>query len=255
MVKKILSAVAFLSVAFFGTVQAQVPSYETGAGPEKGNVLLSVNFGVGSFISQSAPLPNLASYDLSAPMQNWFDQKPILNVEGRWFVSEKWALKLTGGFAYNYNPGYLEVPGNVNGTGIVDVGNLPTYNAVSNSSNVQFSVGVGAERYWKIGDSERLYFRAGGELGWAYGRASATADNEAYAGLSIGEAYALRVAPVTGFDYFIGKALFVGIDVRPVAYQYSVYNIRPQAGIKMMSADSHSFSFISQPMIKFGIRF
>lgn len=255
MIKKILSAVAFLSIALVGTVQAQAPSYETAAGPAKGNVLLSLNLGAGSFIGQSAPLPNLKSYDLQAPTQNWFDTKPILNVEGRWFMTEQWSIKLSGGLAYNYNPGYLEVPGNVDGEGTTDVGNLPTYHAVPNSSNIQFSLGVGADHYWKMADVERLFFRAGAEVGWAYGRASTTADSPDYAGRAIGEAYAFRVAPLAGFDYFIAKCLFVGIEVRPVAYQYSVFKIRPQAGIKLMSSDSHSFSFLSQPMIKFGIRF
>jgi hypothetical protein len=49
--------------------------------------------------------------------------------------------------------------------------------------------------------------------------------------------------------------LFVGIDVRPVAYQYSIYSERPKVGLKSIASDNHAFSFIAQPTLKLGFRF
>lgn len=245
--KKIFSSVLFLFILSCGVLVAQE---DESFAPEKGDIMLSVNFGVGSYIGMSAPKPNLSEYSLSAPMSAWFDKKPILDVEGKWFVSDKWALKLSAGFTYSNNPGYSEVTG----TGGTEPGSVPTYKAVPNSDNIQYSVGLGANRYY-ASRSNRLFFYFGGETGFAYGKVTAKADSEEYMGASIAEAYAFRLAPVCGFDYFFDKLLFVGVDVRPVAYQYTVYKERPQVGLGNLSSDTHTFSFISQPMIKLGIKF
>lgn len=248
--KKILCLVMLLSFAFSVFAQSSGD-----VEPKKGDWLFSVNFGVGSYIGTSAPKPNLSNYTLSAPMSAWFDKNPILDVEGKWFVSDKWALKLTAGFNYSYNPAYKEVTGTSTGSGIIEVGDIPTYNAVPSSDNIQFFVGVGADHYFKT-KWERLYLRVGGEFGYAYGRVSVNAeDDEDYMGASLGEAYALKVAPVLGTDYFFNQALFLGFDIRPIEYQYSTYSERPQAGLSLLSSDNHSFSVLSRPMIKLGIRF
>lgn len=248
--KKILYLVMLLSFGFsaFAQNSGEVE-------PKKGDWMFSVNFGVGSYIGTSAPKPNLSNYTLSAPMSAWFDKNPILDIEGKWFLSDKWSLKLTGGFHYGYNPAYNEVTGTVNGTGDIEVGDIPTYNAIPNSDNIQFFLGVGADRYFKT-KWNQLYLRIGGEFGYAYGRVTVNAqDSEDYMGASLGETYAFKVAPVFGADYFFNQALFLGFDIRPVDYQYSTYSERPQAGLGLLSSDNHTFSILSRPMIKLGIKF
>ena len=248
MIKKILSIVAFLSLVFpiAGNAQNQQP--ETAANL-KGDWTLSVNFGIGSHIGQSAPAPNLNSYTFSAPVDSRYSGKPVLEVEFRRFMSDKWAMKLSGGFGYDYSPGYREV------TGSEGVNGVPTYNAVPSGSKLQFAVTLGADRYWSVCGSSRLFFRCGGEAGFAYGQTRQNADDsEAYMGASIGEAYAFKVAPVAGFDFFFGQVLFAGIEIRPVEYRYSTYSIRPQTGLGLLSSDNHNISFLSVPMLKFGVR-
>lgn len=245
--RKRFSSIIFLFMLVCATSVAQD---DAGLGPEKGDVMLSVNFGVGSYIGMSAPKPNLSEYTLSAPMSGWFDKKPILDVEAKWFVSKDWALKLSGGFTYSNNPGYSEVIG----TESTDPGSVPTYKAVPNSDNMQYAIGLGANRYYES-RSNRLFFYFGGETGFAYGRVTAKADSEEYMGASVAEAYAFRLAPVCGFDYFFDQLLFVGVDVRPISYQYTLYKERPQVGLGNLSSDNHTISFISQPMIKLGIKF
>lgn len=253
--KKILSIATFLCFIFVGAAQAQ--EQETDYSPQKNDFMVSVNFGIGSHIGWSAPQPNLKSYSLAAPMSAWFDKKPTLGLEGRWFFTDKWALKLTGGFAYGYNPAYKEAEGTIQGEGAIPSGDIeiPTYKAIPKSENLQFSVGLGASRYYAT-KMDRLFLHIGGEFGFAYGRTSVNGeDNMDYMGASVGEAYALRVAPVCGFDYFFAPSLFIGVDFRPVAYQYSVYSERPQVGLPLLSSDNHSFSFIANPIIKFGFKF
>ena len=113
---------------------------------------------------------------------------------------------------------------------------------------------LGAERYVKT-KYNKLFFRYGGEFGFSYGRQTAKADDESYLGKSVGEAFGYRVAGVTGFDYFVSKAFFISIEIRPLAYDYTVYNIRPQVGLKLLSSDRHGIYFLSNPMLKIGFRF
>ena len=131
--KKILYLVTLLSFAFSAYAQNS-----NDVGPKKGDLMLSVTFGVGSYIGTSAPAPNLSKYTLSAPMTAWFDKNPMLGVEGRWFVSDRWALKATGGFNFSHNPGYKEVTGTVGSTSDINEGEVPTYSAVPDADNIQF---------------------------------------------------------------------------------------------------------------------
>ena len=119
---------------------------------------------------------------------------------------------------------------------------------------IKYSIVLGAERFVKT-KYDKLFFRYGGEFGFSYGKQEAKADDESYLGKSIGEAFGYRVAGVTGFDYFVSKALFISIEIRPIAYDYTVYNIRPQVGLKLLSSDTHGFDFLSNPMLKIGFRF
>jgi hypothetical protein len=250
------SIIAFLLFAFVG-LQAQAQEAQSGETylPGQHSFTVSVNFGIGSQLGKvNAPPPDLSGYQLSAPMTSWFDKKPILDVEGRWFFLEKWALKLTGGLALSYNPAYDEVPGLQTGEEFAP-GDIPAYSQVLMKDNLQYSVGLGVDRYFTT-KSDRIFMRAGLEGGFAYARA-ATRDKggEQYLGASVAEAYAFRVAPVVGIDYYFVKQLFVGFDIRPVAYQYSLYSERPQTGLKSIASDNHAFSFIAQPTLKLGFRF
>lgn len=240
--KNILSVLILISGILSVSAQESIAT-------RKGDFAVSVNFGVGSYIGMSAPAPDLPDYTLSAPMTGWFDKNPILDIEGRWFASDKWALKLSAGFSFGHNPGHSAVPG----TGS-NLGDIPTYNAVPKSNNMQFAITTGAERYFQS-KVNGLFFRVGGELGYAYGRNSAKADDVKYMGTALAEAYTLKVAPVVGIDYFFNQVLFVGVDVRPLAYHYSIYNIRPQEGLGLLKSKGHSLAIVAQPMVKLGFKF
>jgi outer membrane protein W len=245
--KKTLYIIMLLSFAFTAFAQNA---------PKKNDLMFSFTFGTGSHIGTSAPAPNLSNYTLAAPMTAWFDKTPVLGIEGRWFFTDKWALKLTGGLNYSYNPGYNELTGTADiSRPTIDVGEIPTYNAVANAGNIQFHIGTGADYYFSP-VSNNLSLRLGGEFRYAYGRLTANAtDSEDYMGAAIGEAFGFGIAPVMGADYFFAGNLFLGFDIRPLAYQYSVFNERPQAGLGLLSSDNHTFSILSQPTLKIGIRF
>ena len=221
--------------------------------PKEGDKSVSLNLGVGSFVGMEAPAPDLSTYNISAPQTSWFDKQLSLNFEFRWMFAKKWALKAMGGFSFKHNPEYKALPGNST-DGKFETGDIPDYNFVTSKDKIKYSIVLGAERYVKT-KYDKLFFRYGGEFGFSYGKQEAKADDESYLGKSIGEAFGYRVAGVPGFDYFVSKALFISIEIRPIAYDYTVYNIRPQVGLKLLSSDSHGFDFLSNPMLKIGFRF
>ncbi len=247
MKKKSFYLIAIFLLGSFSVFAQGQKSQHDAVRPEKNDVMLSVNFGVSSFLGTSAPAPNSSSYSNSAPTGGWFEKTPNLTVEGRWFMSEKWAWKLTGGFAFSTSPEYSEV------TGIA--GEIPTYKSVPAANNLQFSLGLGAD-YYLPARWNKLLLRVGPECVFGYGREIKNAvDSEDYMGSSIGGAYAFSLAPVFGADYFVSPNLFLGFDVRAVEYTYSIYSVRPQAGLGLLSSDNHSFAALARPTIKLGIRF
>ncbi|MDR0560918.1 MAG: hypothetical protein LBG92_12200 [Prevotellaceae bacterium] len=260
MMKKIIRTgiLALISTVIFDSAQAQQEesgSEKSEYAPAKGAVTVSLNFGSGSYVGRGAPAPNLQSYSLSAPIEGWFSAKPVFDLEGKYFVSDKWAIKLSGGLFVAYNPGYKEVLGTVDGEGEIPDGEIPSYKAVPATDNIQYSVAVGAERYI-ASLYDRIFLRVGGELGFSYGRVLQNADDEKYKGAAIGEAYSFRVQPVVGADWYILRQWFIGLDVRPLSYHYSVYSERPQVGMGLLSSDSHSFTFLRQsPTLKLGFKF
>ncbi|MFV0346201.1 MAG: BT1926 family outer membrane beta-barrel protein [Bacteroidales bacterium] len=58
-----------------------------------------------------------------------------------------------------------------------------------------------------------------------------------------------------GIDYYFNRTIFLGLEISPISYEYAVYNIRPQQGLSLLSADTHGFNFISNPQLKVGFRF
>ena len=250
MLKRVLT----ISIIMTGSVLlANAQEKQEDVTPKKGDKAVSLNLGVGSFVGMEAPAPNLSSYNISAPQTSWFDKQLSLNFEFKWMFAEKWALKAMGGFSFKNNPEYKAVPGSST-EGKFEEGDVPDYKFVTSKDNLKYSVVLGAERYVKT-KYNKLFFRYGGEFGFSYGRQTAKADDESYLGKSVGEAFGYRVAGVTGFDYFVSKAFFISIEIRPLAYDYTVYNIRPQVGLKLLSSDRHGIDFLSNPMLKIGFRF
>ncbi|MCD7970778.1 MAG: hypothetical protein LUF87_10555 [Alistipes sp.] len=233
-------------------VAAQEKQYDL---PRKGNVQVSVIVGAGTYVTKTAPVPDLTDYSISAPIINWFDKSPILELEGRWFFTDRWAAKLTAGFAMNVSPRQDAVAGLFEeGTTNLTVTDIPNYLGVGGSENYQLSFSLGADHYWDLGKG--LMFRLGAEGGFAYAKAKYKAnDEDNYYDPSKGMAYMVNVSPVAGLDYYVTRTLFLSIGVRVLTYQYSLYSEIPQPGLKTLAADSHTFNFLGRPELKIGFTF
>ena len=223
------------------------------ATPKKGDLTVAVTAGYNSYTSLSAPAGNLNDYKLQAVSTNWNEKQLMLGIEGGWFFKDLWKATLGGGMSITSNPGYAAVPGTAEG-GNVGGASIPSYGAVASESDIQFNVFAGVDRYFKSKVSGLMPY-VGGRIGYAYGRNSAYADSEEYVGKSIAESFNVRVALTAGVDYSINDVLFVGAQIDGLAYTYNMSTYKPQAGLGNLSADSHNFSLLAAPTLKFGFKF
>ena len=223
------------------------------ATPKKGDLTVAVTAGYNSYTSLSAPAGNLNDYKLQAVSTNWNEKRLMLGIEGGWFFKDLWKATLGGGMSITSNPGYAAVPGTAEG-GNVGGASIPSYGAVASESDIQFNVFAGVDRYFKSKVSGLMPY-VGGRIGYAYGRNSAYADSEEYVGKSIAESFNVRAALTAGVDYYINDVLFVGAQIDGLAYTYNMSTYKPQAGLGNLSADSHNFSFLAAPTLKFGFKF
>lgn len=69
-----------------------------------------------------------------------------------------------------------------------------------------------------------------------------------------GQEYAIRGGVVAGIEFAVYRGLTIGFEVCPAVYQYSVIDIHP-TGLTAFRADNHSIKILSQPRLRFGIRF
>ena len=107
--KKIISLI--ICFTFILGVSTQHLMAQESVALEKNDVMVSLNLGVGSYIQGDFQMPGKANYNLMVPMSGWFDKGLMLDLEGRWMMTDKWAVKLSGGFNFSHNPGYAELPG------------------------------------------------------------------------------------------------------------------------------------------------
>ena len=221
--------------------------------PKKGDLTVAVTVGYNSYTSLSAPAGNLNDYKLQAVSTNWNEKQLMLGIEGGWFFKDLWKATLGGGMSITSNPGYAAVPGTAEG-GNVGGASIPSYGAVASESDIQFNVFAGVDRYFKSKIAGFMPY-AGARIGYAYGRNSAYADSEEYVGKSIAESFNVRVALTAGVDYYINDVLFVGAQIDGLAYTYNMSTYKPQAGLGNLSADSHNFSLLAAPTLKFGFKF
>lgn len=224
-------------------------------GPEKGDKMVSLNLGIGSSVGNGIlVVPDQSSYSVSSPSSSWFDKGLALDIEFRWMVASKWALKAKGGLVYSFSPEYGALPGVYDAEKGYETGDIPDYKLVPESNRLQYHVALGVDRIVPTKYS-RLFFHYGLEAGFAYGRTIANSKDENYSGKAVNETYSISGNTVVGLDYFLGEAIYTGLEICPVGYTYGVNSIRPQAGLKLLSADTHTINFLACPTIKLGFRF
>ena len=218
--------------------------------PKKGDFTVAATVSYNNYTNISTSEGNWSSYSLSSAFESWSDKQLAVGLEGGWFFQDLWKVTLGGGMSITTNPGCEKVEG----TGY-ELGDIPTYEAVSNESTVQFHVYTGVDRYFdNLFKVKNLMPYAGVRIGYAYGRNSAYGD-ETWMGKSMAESFNIRGALTAGIDYYFNDAIFMGIQVDPFAYTYNKTSMVPQEGLATMEAKANNFSFLAAPTLKVGFKF
>lgn len=228
---------------------------QEGNGPVKKDFTVSGTIGYNSYVGKNAPSGLENSYQNAAVGTDWFDSKLMIGIEGKWFFSNAWALRLGGGLGFTNNPGYTAKPGTVDEDSEPGDGSVPDYRAVGDGQNLKYNVYTGIDRYFQSKKVSNLYFYTGAQVGFAYGLNQVKFDEETSMGKSTGEAFNIRAALNCGVEYYVLPAMFIGLEVSPFAYTYNMTTIKPQAGLSNLSADSHNFAFLAAPTLKIGFKF
>lgn len=264
--------ISALLLGLLGSVFAQEDS---GFGPAAGDFSGAVLFGRGSFLSTGLDVPSApwTNYNWtvsgSAPYQNSVeaglnDVSNMLGVEGRYFVTSRIAVKLSGGAIYrgtparDYVPGLMD-PNSPNATWI------PIYNAVQQDSRVDFNLNIGGDYIFPSKKFDRIFPYVGANIPLLYGRRTQydpTITLESNGGFVIAdvgmrhaEVFGFGLQTVAGVDYYIAKGLYFGFEFKPISYVYAFNRKIPAPGLVPLEADTHTWSFFSQIYCKLGFRF
>lgn len=233
---------------------------ETKAGEKaekKARLTLAVTAGANTGAAITAPAGTLATYGIEAPSANWMNKGLSFGVEGGILIGKHWRLNIGGGFNFATNPNYSEVPGTAdpNATAEENWGEVPNYSAVDLQQSIAYTAFFGTDYIFDIPAVPALKPYMGIRFSGAYACNQKVADTPLAMGSSVAESFALRASLMTGADYYITDAFFIGIGFDIASYTYSVNVIKPQQGLGALGADSHNIGAFAQPQLKIGVRF
>ncbi len=244
-------------------------------GPAKGDFSGAVLFGRGSFLSTGLDVPNAPGSNAgwyvlgTAPYQNSVeagsnDVSNMLGVEGKYYISDKFALKISGGAIYRGTPPRDFIPG------VIDPASpnatwIPNYNAVVQDERVDANLNIGADFIFPSKKFDRIYPFAGFNIPLLYGRRSLydptiTANPDGSfvitdVGVRHAEVIGFGLQATAGIDYYIAKGFFIGFEFKPVSYVYAYNRKIPAPGLEVLEADTHTWSLFSQIYFKVGFNF
>ena len=245
------------------------------AGPTAGSFSGAVLFGRGSFLSSGMDVPS-APYNytnwsvsgsapyLSSVEAGYNDVSNMLGVEGRYFFSNKFALKMSGGAIYRGTPARVNLPGVIDPYA-PNAAWIPAYNSVMQEERVDANFNLGADIFFPSKKYEKVFPYMGVNVPVMYGRRTQFDPTITYnsdgsfviadVGVRHAEVIAFGLQYVAGIDYYIAKGLFFGFEFKPVSYVYAYNRKIPAPGLEVLEADTHTFSFFSQIYFKVGFNF
>jgi len=263
----IISALVF---GLLGSVLAQ----DGGFGPAAGDFSGAVLFGRGNFLTSGLDIPSAPGYysswsvSGSAPYYNvveanYNDATNIVGIEGRYFFTDRIALKVSGGAILRSTPPRTNLPGYYP-SGVPVSSWIPAYSAVEQKNYMDANLNIGADYLFPSSKFERVFPYVGANIPFYYGRRSAydptIIDNNGIptvvdVSMRHVEIVGFGIQAVSGIDYYLAEGFYLGCEVKPVSYVYAISRKLPAAGLEIWEADTHTFTFFSQVFLKLGFRF
>lgn len=198
----------------------------------------------------------------------------MIGAEFRYFVSERVALKLNGSGSFRNTPAQENVQGVTPATsGAIDsespnAGWIPNYNATVMDNSITGNAAIGLEFHFKSTGKVSPYW--GIMIPASYTRRSmydptvtvnmqnpslSSAVKITDVGVRHVEQVGFGGQLVLGGDYNFTESLYLGFEIKPVSYIYAFNTKFPAPGLETRSADSHSYGFFTQPILKIGMKF
>lgn len=265
-----------ISALLFCLLPSVLAQEETAAfGATKGDFSGAVLFGRGSFLVTgldvpSAPYNNTGwSVSGSAPYLNaveagYNDVSNMLGVEGKYYLSNKFALKISGGAIYRGTPSRGNLPSVIDPSAPNSVW-IPYYNAVIQDQRIDANLNLGADFIFPSKKYDRIFPFVGFNIPLMYGRRSVfdptiTVNSDgsfviADVGVRHAEIIGFGLQSTAGIDYYLAKGLFMGFEFKPVSYVYAYNRKLPAPGLEVLEADTHTWSLFSQIYFKIGFNF
>lgn len=220
-----------------------------------GTFKVSLNLGNSPYNVVYAPYQASSSQTNPATGASWVSggSNSLVNMMGmefRYFVANQIAIKLLAGGQSILIPAQNDIPGTSSGSYDPQT-DIPTFTDIAEQKIHQYMVLVGADKYF-VKNNVALY--TGIEGGFRYAANSSKSIAEQSAGTSIGEVYGFNGAITFGAEYNMNDGLFLGLEIRPVSFAYTVTTIEPVPGASQ-KADNYNCGFFVYPMMKVGIRF
>jgi len=253
-------------------------NFKPAAGDFSGAIMFGRSMGQWNLTTPYSPtrgnVPSGSSWNVYgvAPQANGVNgtSNSIANMVGaevRYFLSGQIAVKASGfGIIRNTPP-----RDNMQGIVAYDMPNagwIPDYQAVKAYNRVDMNINLGGEYHFN-GKFDRVDPWFGVTVPFYYGRQSeydpgvtmydlGGSDPEIWVhdvGPRHGELIAFGGSAVGGIDFYLMEGMFVGLEIKPVSYVYAYMLQYPAPGLPTMGSDTHTFSFMSQPLFKLGFRF
>lgn len=240
-------------------------------GPSKGTKVISLLMGKSQSFGSWLTLPsaNSTSYSIQTPgMYPGITDNSAVNmigIEGKWFFSDTWALRVSGMGNIGVAKGYEGSPGagGTNGASVL----LPFYSGVPSLTNHEVIVNLGVDKYFATAN-DHLFWYLAPVINFHYNRL--TGINSAdYAPqteapyftvvdpgtIRYGEGVGIGLSGIAGIEYYTNGGIVFGFEVRGASYTYLLNTQLPMTGLNNLKSDSHNISFLSQPTLKVGFRF
>jgi outer membrane protein W len=234
-------------------------------------------FGRGNFLESGQGLPSAPGYntangwrvDGNAPFANTVDANDnnignMVGGEARYFVTDRIAVKLSGGAVLRNTPALQNVEYTLNDATSPNSTWIPQYGSVVADNTVETNVNLGAEYHFSS-KAKRIFPYLGANFNHYYSRRSMYDPTIDYddgdpssstliydVGVRTVEVVGLGMQAVAGLDYYVSEGVYVGVDIKPVTFLYAYNSKRPAPGLPLLQAETSTWSFFAQPMFKIG---
>ena len=233
--------------------------------PVKGDFAVGINFGTGTFISTGLVGANSYSVSgtpsMSTISTNYNSATNMIGAEGRYYITDGFAVTLSGVATFSSVPSALAIPAvlDPNTNAVI----IPGYSAVVEDNRADLSFAVGAQWSFDV-KSNKLFPYLGFAIPFNYARRSLydptiTFGNNGAVITDLGASHinvnAIGLQAVAGVDYYFSDNLYLGASIKPASMYYITNSKVPGPGLPGLQTESLTISSFVQPLLSIGFKF